>query len=89
MQTVDSLLTLCHVSPNTVYFDMEVGGEEVGRITFELRADVAPKTAGDQINLLDLFISDGSCHADTSQRTSGRFVRERKDMDTRAAPSTE
>ena len=28
-----------------VYFDMEVGGEEVGRITFELRADVAPKTA--------------------------------------------
>ena len=24
---------------------MEVGGEEVGRITFELRADVAPKTA--------------------------------------------
>mmetsp|Transcript_5209 Transcript_5209/g.12467 ORF Transcript_5209/g.12467 Transcript_5209/m.12467 type:complete len:207 (+) Transcript_5209:123-743(+) len=28
-----------------VYFDMEVGGEDVGRITFELRADVAPKTA--------------------------------------------
>lgn len=24
---------------------MEVGDEEVGRITFELRADVAPKTA--------------------------------------------
>ena len=23
---------------------MEVGGEDVGRITFELRADVAPKT---------------------------------------------
>jgi len=23
---------------------MEVGGEEVGRITFELNADVAPKT---------------------------------------------
>merc|ERR1740117_2135662 len=31
-------------NPN-VFFDMEVGGEEVGRITFELRADVAPKTA--------------------------------------------
>merc|ERR1719345_325358 len=31
-------------NPN-VYFDMEVGGEDVGRITFELRADVAPKTA--------------------------------------------
>ncbi len=28
-----------------VFFDMEVGGEDVGRITFELRADVAPKTA--------------------------------------------
>lgn len=24
---------------------MEVGGQELGRITFELRADVAPKTA--------------------------------------------
>lgn len=28
-----------------VYFDMEVGGEDVGRITFELHADVVPKTA--------------------------------------------
>ena len=28
-----------------VFFDMDVGGEDVGRITFELRADVAPKTA--------------------------------------------
>jgi len=28
-----------------VFFDMEVGGEELGRITMELRADVAPKTA--------------------------------------------
>ena len=28
-----------------VFFDMEVGGEDMGRITFELRADVAPKTA--------------------------------------------
>ena len=24
---------------------MEVGGEDIGRITFELRADVVPKTA--------------------------------------------
>eukprot|EP00591_Stephanopyxis_turris_P002543 CAMPEP_0195516460 /NCGR_PEP_ID=MMETSP0794_2-20130614/7181_1 /TAXON_ID=515487 /ORGANISM="Stephanopyxis turris, Strain CCMP 815" /LENGTH=167 /DNA_ID=CAMNT_0040645057 /DNA_START=176 /DNA_END=679 /DNA_ORIENTATION=+ len=28
-----------------VFFDMDVGGEDVGRIEFELRADVAPKTA--------------------------------------------
>eukprot|EP00804_Cyclotella_cryptica_P011433 CCRYP_016376-RD/>CCRYP_016376-RD protein AED:0.14 eAED:0.14 QI:211/1/1/1/0.8/0.66/6/264/205 len=28
-----------------VFFDMEVGGKDVGRITFELRADVVPKTA--------------------------------------------
>lgn len=27
-----------------VYFDMEVGGNDVGRVTFELRADVVPKT---------------------------------------------
>ena len=33
------------VNAHTVYFDMEVGGEDVGRITFELRADVAPKCA--------------------------------------------
>merc|ERR1712161_128231 len=28
-----------------VFFDMEVGGEDVGRITFELREDVTPKCA--------------------------------------------
>merc|ERR1719453_1112841 len=29
----------------TVFFDMSIGGEDVGRITMELRADAAPKTA--------------------------------------------
>ena len=28
-----------------VFFDMEVGGQDVGRIEFELRADVVPETA--------------------------------------------
>ena len=28
-----------------VFFDMSVGGKPVGRITFELYADVVPKTA--------------------------------------------
>ena len=30
---------------STVFFDMDVGGKDVGRITFELAADVVPKTA--------------------------------------------
>jgi hypothetical protein len=38
-------LTNANLPTTSVFFDMEVGGESVGRITFELRADVAPKTA--------------------------------------------
>jgi hypothetical protein len=38
-------LTHKHESIIRVFFDMEVGGEDLGRITFELRADVAPKCA--------------------------------------------
>lgn len=30
---------------SVVFFDMEIGGEDAGRIEFELRADVVPKTA--------------------------------------------
>jgi hypothetical protein len=37
-----SLLSLA-ANPK-VFFDMEVGGKDVGRIEFELRADVVPKT---------------------------------------------
>jgi peptidyl-prolyl cis-trans isomerase A (cyclophilin A) len=43
-----TLLILSHNSFNpfaTVYFDMTVGDEDVGRIEFELFADAVPKTA--------------------------------------------
>lgn len=29
-----------------VFFDIDAGGKDMGRITLELRADVVPKTAG-------------------------------------------
>ena len=38
-------LTTCTACNHiTVFFDMDLDGEDVGRIEFELRADVAPKT---------------------------------------------
>lgn len=44
-----------------VYFDMEVGGEDVGRITFELRADVVPKTAENFVSFgFSIFIGSQS-----------------------------
>jgi cyclophilin family peptidyl-prolyl cis-trans isomerase len=33
---------------------MEVGGEDVGRITFELRADVTPKTAENFVSTMNV-----------------------------------
>lgn len=42
-----------------VYFDMEVGGEDIGRIEFELRADVVPKTAE---NFRQLVSHVRACH---------------------------
>lgn len=39
-----------------VFFDMEVGGEDIGRLTFELRQDVVPKT-GMSCFFLILFLT--------------------------------
>lgn len=39
-----SAISMMAANPK-VFFDMEVGGVDAGRITFELRADVVPKTA--------------------------------------------
>lgn len=53
-----SSLAMSDASNPIVYFDMEVGGNDVGRVTFELRADVVPKT-GTWLSL-DYFV-DGPC----------------------------
>merc|ERR1719293_639741 len=37
--------TMTMMANPKVFFDMEVGGEDVGRITMELRTDVVPRTA--------------------------------------------
>merc|ERR1712187_787151 len=40
------LARICRAGANpTVYFDVTIGGASAGRISMELRADVAPKTA--------------------------------------------
>lgn len=33
-----------------MFFDIDAGGKDMGRITLELRADVVPKTAGNPID---------------------------------------
>ena len=43
-QFISSTSSSYHII-STVFFDMDVGGKDVGRITFELAADVVPKTA--------------------------------------------
>jgi cyclophilin family peptidyl-prolyl cis-trans isomerase len=49
-----------------VFFDMEIGGEDVGRITMELRDDVAPKTGGSFLSLMMMkeccICSHGHCY---------------------------
>lgn len=47
-----------------VFFDMSANGSALGRIVFELRADVVPKTAENFRALVRLliFISDLSVH---------------------------
>jgi Cyclophilin type peptidyl-prolyl cis-trans isomerase/CLD len=39
-----SRTSICMAENPKVFFDMEVGGADVGRVTFELRSDVVPKT---------------------------------------------
>jgi cyclophilin family peptidyl-prolyl cis-trans isomerase len=65
----------------SVYFDMDVGGNDVGRITFELRADVVPKTAENFRALCT-----GTCQAQLSRHRSycsllRIFAQVRKDLD--------
>ena len=42
-RTFSKTTSLAMANPQ-VFFEMEVGGKDIGRIEFELRADVVPKT---------------------------------------------
>ena len=42
-RTYSKTTSLSMANPQ-VFFEMEVGGKDIGRIEFELRADVVPKT---------------------------------------------
>ena len=55
-----------------VYFDMEVGGEDVGRITFELRADVVPKTAENFVSFWIIAVDHFLLHFRSSKFLTSR-----------------